>query len=122
MITVGSYVRIIDNSGAKFGQCIRVMRKVGRSYGYVGDIVVITIKKAIPGKKVKKGQVLKGVLVRGTKGRQRLGGDYVNFKDNSIVLINKRKLPIASRVLSAVMSELRDFGFTKIVGLAHGSF
>jgi large subunit ribosomal protein L14 len=118
MISVGSSLKIIDNSGAKYAKCIRVLGKVGRNYGYVGDIVVVTIREVYSGKKIKKGEIYRGVIVRVTKGFCRLSGDYISFADNSIVLISKRDLPLGTRILGSVMAELRMFGFTKIVGLA----
>jgi large subunit ribosomal protein L14 len=121
MISVGTYLRVIDNSGAKFAKCIRVLGKVGRSYGYVGDVLIVTIKDAYPGKKIKKGEVCRAVLVRVTKERIRYSGDSVKFDDNSIVIITKKNMPVASRILGSVMSELRVSGFTKIVGLAQST-
>jgi large subunit ribosomal protein L14 len=118
MVAVGTRLRIIDNSGARFARCIRILGHVGRGRGKVGDIVIVSIKEALPGKKIKKGSIQRGVIVRVAQGRWRKSGDKVNFEDNAIVIITKRNLPIASRVLGAVMSELREYGFIKIVGLA----
>jgi large subunit ribosomal protein L14 len=120
MISVGTTLKIIDNSGGKKAECIRILGESGRGFGFVGDIVIVAIKYALPGKKVKKGQVQRGVIVRVAKEVRRKSGEYVKCADNAIVIINKKNMPVGTRILGSVMQELRVKGFVKIVGLATG--
>jgi len=107
-----------DNSGAKELYCIKVLGGSRRRYASVGDIIVVSVKEAIPGSKVKKGDVLKAVVVRTKKEVGRADGTYIRFDDNSAVLINNAREPIGTRIFGPVARELRAKNFMKIVSLA----
>ncbi|MBU0513247.1 MAG: 50S ribosomal protein L14 [Proteobacteria bacterium] len=107
-----------DNSGAKELYCIKVLGGSRRRYASVGDIIVVSVKEAIPGSKVKKGDVLKAVIVRTKKEVGRADGSYIRFDDNSAVLINNAREPIGTRIFGPVARELRAKNFMKIVSLA----
>jgi large subunit ribosomal protein L14 len=107
-----------DNSGAKELYCIKVLGGSRRRYASVGDIIVVSVKEAIPGAKVKKGDVLKAVVVRTKKEVGRPDGSYIRFDDNSAVLINNAREPIGTRIFGPVARELRAKNFMKIVSLA----
>ncbi len=107
-----------DNSGAKELYCIKVLGGSRRRYASVGDIIVVSVKEAIPGSKVKKGDVLKAVVVRTKKEVGRADGSYIRFDDNSAVLINNAREPIGTRIFGPVARELRAKNFMKIVSLA----
>ncbi len=107
-----------DNSGAKKIRCIRVLGGSGRRYATVGDIVVVTVKSAIPGGAVKKGEVSKAVIVRTKKEYRRPDGSYIRFDENAAVLINQNLEPRGTRIFGPVARELRDKAFMKIVSLA----
>lgn len=118
MIMQQSRLKVADNSGARELMVIRVLDGSKRVYGNIGDIVVGTVKKAIPNGNVKEGKVVKAVIVRTVQGVRREDGSYIKFDDNACVLIKEDKSPIGTRVLGPVARELRDKEFTKIVSLA----
>ena len=118
MIQQETMVTVADNSGAKQAQCFRVLGGTKRRYAYLGDVVVCAVKQAIPGGTVKKGQVVKGVVVRVTKEQRRKDGSYVRFDENAVVLINDKLEPIGTRIFGPVARELREKKFMKIVSLA----
>ncbi len=118
MIQQETRLNVADNSGAKEVQCIKVLGGTRRRYAHVGDIVVVSVKDAMPNSKVKKGDVLKAVVVRTAKEINRGDGTYVRFDQNSAVLINNQKEPIGTRIFGPVARELRARAFMKIVSLA----
>lgn len=118
MIQQESRLRVADNSGAREVLCIRVLGGTRRRYASIGDIFVATVKDAIPGASVKKGDVVKCVVVRTKKERRRPDGSYIRFDENAAVLINPAKEPIGTRVFGPVARELRAKAFLKIVSLA----
>jgi len=109
---------VADNSGARRVQCIKVLGGSKRRYATVGDIIVVSVKEAIPNAKVKKGDVLRAVVVRTRKEVRRPDGSYIKFDDNSAVLINAAKEPIGTRIFGPVARELRAKQFMKIISLA----
>jgi large subunit ribosomal protein L14 len=113
-----SRLRAADNTGAKELLCIRVLGGSGRRYAGIGDIIVATVKDALPGAAVKKGDVVKAVIVRTTKERRRPDGSYIRFDENAAVLINNQNNPRGTRIFGPVARELRDRGYMKIVSLA----
>ncbi len=118
MIQTESQLNAADNSGAKRLYCIKVLGGTRKRYASVGDIIVVSVKEAIPNAKVKKGDVLKAVVVRTKKEVRRPDGSYIKFDDNSAVLINASKEPIGTRIFGPVARELRAKQFMKIVSLA----
>jgi large subunit ribosomal protein L14 len=120
MVQQESIVEIADNSGAKSGLVIRVLGGTRRRYASVGDMVVLTVKSAIPGSavKVKKGDVVKGVIVRTRKEIRRADGSYIRFDENAAVIVNDQKEPLGSRIFGPVARELREKRFMKIISLA----
>ena len=119
MIQVESRLRVADNSGAKEVLCIKVLGGSKIRYGGIGDIIVATVKVAAPDSNIKKGTVVKAVVVRTAKEKRRNDGTYIKFDDNACVLLNKTTLePIATRVFGPVARELRGKGFLKIVSMA----
>jgi large subunit ribosomal protein L14 len=118
MIQVETRLKAADNSGAKVLYCIKVLGGSRRRYATVGDIIVVSVKEAIPNAKVKKGDVLKAVVVRTTKEVRRADGSYIRFDENSAVLINQAKEPIGTRIFGPVARELRAKRFMKIISLA----
>ena len=118
MIQAESYLDAADNSGAKRLQCIKVLGGSKRRYATVGDIIVVTIKEAIPNAKVKKGEVHRAVIVRTAKEVGRPDGTYITFDGNSAVLIDLKKEPIGTRIFGPVARELRGRQFMKIISLA----
>ena len=118
MIQQQSYMRVADNTGAKEVMCIRVLGGTGRRYASIGDVVVCAVKKAAPGGTVKKGDVVKCVVVRTKKGVRRPDGSYVRFDDNAAVVIKEDKNPVGTRIFGPVARELRDKEYTKILSLA----
>jgi large subunit ribosomal protein L14 len=118
MIQEYTYLDVADNTGAKECMCIKVLGGSKRRYAGIGDIIVASIKKAIPGGDVKPGEVVKGVVVRTKKATRREDGSYVRFDRNAVVLIDNEKNPRGTRIFGAVARELRDCGFLKIVSLA----
>jgi large subunit ribosomal protein L14 len=118
MIQTESMLNVADNSGAKRILCIRVLGSSRRRYASVGDVIVVSVKEAIPEAKVKKGEVLKAVIVRTKKEVSRPDGTYIRFDDNSAVLINNQLEPLGTRVFGPVARELRAKKFTKIISMA----
>ncbi len=118
MIQMQSRMKVADNSGAKEVQCIKVIGGSMRRYASIGDIVVVSIKEAMPNSKVKKGDKAKAVIVRTVHKVRRPDGSYIRFDENSAVLINNNKEPIGTRIFGPVARELRAKQFVKIVSLA----
>lgn len=118
MIQVQSRLKVADNSGAKEVMCIKVLGGTKRRYAAIGDVIVVSIKDALPNSKVKKGDVAKAVIVRTVHKLRRPDGSYIRFDDNSAVLINAAKEPIGTRIFGPVARELRAKQFVKIVSLA----
>ncbi|GJM44018.1 MAG: 50S ribosomal protein L14 [Gemmatimonadota bacterium] len=118
MIQQETIVEIADNSGAKSGLVIRVLGGTGRRYASVGDMVVLAVKSSIPGGNVKKGEVVKAVVVRTRKEIRRKDGSYIRFDTNAAVVLNDQKEPRGTRIFGPVARELRDRRFMKIVSLA----
>ncbi len=118
MIQTESVLNVADNSGAKRVLCVKVLGASRRRYASLGDVVVVSVKEAIPNSRVKKGEVLKAVVVRTSKEVSRPDGTYIRFDDNSAVLINNQLEPLGTRVFGPVARELRARKFTKIISLA----
>ena len=118
MIQQQTRLKVADNSGARELMVIRVMGGSKRKYGNIGDVVVASVKKAIPNSNIKKGKVVKAVIVRSVEGVRRQDGSYIRFDDNACVLIKEDKSPIGTRVLGPVARELREKDYMKIVSLA----
>ena len=118
MIQTQTKLKSADNSGAKSLQCIKVLGGSKRRYASVGDIVVVSVKEAMPNSKVKKGDVMRAVIVRTSKEIHRPDGSYIKFDDNSAVLITQQKEPIGTRIFGPVARELRAKNFMKIISLA----
>jgi large subunit ribosomal protein L14 len=118
MIQMQSRLTVADNSGAKKLMCIKVLGGTGRRYASIGDIIVVSVKEAIPNSKVKKGDVARAVIVRTKKEIRRKDGTYIKFDDNSAVLITPQNDPIGTRIFGPVARELRAKKFMKIVSLA----
>jgi len=118
MIQVHTNLTVADNSGAKRLFCIRVLGGTRRRYARVGDIIVVSVKEALPHSKVKKGDVVRAVVVRTVKETRRPDGSYIKFDDNSAVLINPQGDPIGTRIFGPVARELRAKRFMKIISLA----
>lgn len=118
MIQMQSRLRVADNSGAREVMCIKVLGGTKRRWASIGDIIVVSVKEALPNSKVKKGDVAKAVIVRTIHKLRRADGSYIRFDDNSAVLINAAKEPIGTRIFGPVARELRAKQFVKIVSLA----
>ena len=118
MVQQQSRLKVADNSGARELMVIRVLGGSKRRYGNIGDVVVASVKKAIPNSNIKKGKVVKAFIVRSVEGVRRKDGSYIRFDDNACVLIKDDKSPIGTRVLGPVARELRDKDYMKIVSLA----
>jgi large subunit ribosomal protein L14 len=118
MIQTQTKLHVADNSGAKLLSCIKVLGGSKRRYASVGDVVVVTVKEAMPNSKVKKGDVMRAVVVRTAKEIRRPDGSYIKFDDNSAVLINQQNEPIGTRIFGPVARELRAKRFMKIISLA----
>lgn len=118
MIQQQSLMKVADNTGAKELMCIRVLGGTGRRYGNIGDVVVCAVKKAAPGGVVKKGEVVKAVVVRTAKGIRREDGTYIRFDENAAVIIKEDKNPKGTRIFGPVARELRDKDYLKILSLA----
>jgi large subunit ribosomal protein L14 len=118
MIQQQTKLKVADNSGAKEIMCIRVLGGSKRKYGNIGDIIVASVKSATPGGVVKKGDVVKAVIVRSVKGMRRADGSYIRFDENAAVVIKDDKQPKGTRIFGPVARELRDKEFTKILSLA----
>ena len=118
MIQMQTYLKVADNSGAKELMCIRVLGGTRRKYANIGDVVVCSVKKATPGGVVKKGDVVKAVVVRTKRGARRKDGSYIKFDENAAVIIKDDKTPKGTRIFGPVARELREKQFMKIVSLA----
>jgi large subunit ribosomal protein L14 len=118
MIQVSTNLEVADNSGAKRVMCIKVLGGSKRKFAALGDVIVVSIKEAMPGTKVKKGDVARAVIVRTTREFQRSDGSYIKFDQNSAVLVNKDREPIGTRIFGPVARELRAKKFMKIISLA----
>ncbi|NLC67137.1 MAG: 50S ribosomal protein L14 [Clostridium sp.] len=118
MIQVESRMKVADNSGAREIMCIKVLGGSGRRYAHVGDVIVASVKSATPGGVVKKGEVVKAVLVRTKKETRRGNGTYIRFDENAAVIIKDDMNPRGTRIFGPVARELREKGFTKILSLA----
>ena len=118
MIQMESYLKVADNTGAKEIHCIRVLGGSKRKYGNIGDIIVASVRKAAPGGTVKKGDVVKAVIVRTKRGLRREDGTYVRFDENAAVIIKEDKNPRGTRIFGPVARELREKDFMKILSLA----
>ena len=118
MIQQQTYLKVADNTGAKEIMCIRVLGGSGRRYANIGDVIVASVKKAAPGGVVKKGDVVKAVVVRTVSGVRRDDGTYIRFDENAAVLIKEDKTPRGTRIFGPVARELRDKDYIKILSLA----
>ena len=118
MIQQQTLMKVADNTGAKELMCIRVLGGTGRRYANIGDIVVACVKKAAPGGVVKKGEVVKAVVVRSAKGIKRADGSYIKFDENAAVIIREDKTPRGTRIFGPVARELREKDYLKILSLA----
>jgi len=113
-----TYLKVADNTGAKELMCIRVLGGSGRKYANIGDVIVASVKKATPNGVVKKGEVVKAVIVRSAKGLRRADGSYIKFDENAAVIIKEDKTPRGTRIFGPVARELRDKEYLKILSLA----
>ena len=120
-VQLQTYLKVADNTGAKELMCIRVLGGSRKRYANIGDVVVASVKKAAPGGTVKKGDVVKAVIVRSKHGLRREDGSYIRFDENAAVIIREDKNPRGSRIFGPVARELREAGYTKILSLAPGS-
>jgi large subunit ribosomal protein L14 len=111
-------MKVADNTGAKEIMCIRVLGGTGRRYANIGDVVVAAVKKAAPGGQVKKGDVVKAVIVRSVKGVKRNDGSYIKFDENAAVIIKEDKNPVGTRIFGPVARELREKSYLKMLSLA----
>lgn len=118
MVQQQTYLNVADNTGAKKLMCIRVLGGTGRRYANIGDVIVASVKKAAPGGTVKKGDVVKAVIVRTAFGMRRSDGTYIRFDENAAVLIKDDKNPAGTRIFGPVARELRDKDYVKILSLA----
>ena len=118
MIQAQTRLTAADNSGAKEIMCIKVLGGSFRKWGNIGDVIVASVKTATPGGAVKKGEVVKAVIVRSTSGLRRADGTHIRFDDNAAVIIDEKKDPRGTRIFGPVARELRDKGFMKIISLA----
>ncbi|MFR8665829.1 MAG: 50S ribosomal protein L14 [Oscillospiraceae bacterium] len=118
MVQMQSYLKVADNTGAKEIMCIRVLGGSRKRYAGIGDVIVASVKKAAPNGTVKKGDVVKAVVVRSKHGLRREDGSYIRFDENAAVIIREDKNPRGTRIFGPVARELRDAGYLKIVSLA----
>ena len=118
MIQMESYLKVADNTGAKEIHCIRVLGGSKRKYGNIGDVIVASVRKSTPGGTVKKGEVVKAVIVRTKRGVRREDGSYVRFDENAAVIIKEDKNPRGTRIFGPVARELREKDYMKILSLA----
>ena len=118
MVQMESYLKVADNTGAKEIHCIRVLGGSKRKYGNIGDVIVASVRKANPGGTVKKGEVVKAVIVRSKRGVRREDGSYVRFDENAAVIIKEDRNPRGTRIFGPVARELREKDFMKILSLA----
>ena len=118
MVQMQTYLKVADNTGAKELMCFRVLGGTRKRYANIGDVVVCSVKKAAPGGTVKKGDVVKAVIVRSKQGLRRDDGSYIRFDENAAVIVMAAKSPKGTRIFGPVARELRDAGYTKILSLA----
>ena len=118
MVQMQTSLEVADNSGAKRLSCIKVLGGTKRKYASLGDVIIVSVKEAIPNSKVKKGEVMRAVIVRTVKEVRRQDGSYIKFDENSAVLINPQNEPIGTRIFGPVARELRAKKFMKIISLA----
>ncbi len=118
MIQTYTYLKVADNTGAREIRCINILGGSHKRYAHIGDIVVASVKKAIPQGSVKKGEVVKAVVVRTTRPYRRIDGSYIRFDDNAAVILDENGNPKGTRIFGPVARELREKNFTKIVSLA----
>ena len=118
MIQQETFLKVADNTGAKEIKCIRVLGGSKRKYGNIGDVIVASVRKSAPGGQVKKGEVVKAVIVRSARGVRRADGSYLRFDENAAVLIKEDKNPRGTRIFGPVARELRDKDYMKILSLA----
>ncbi|MCD5400966.1 MAG: 50S ribosomal protein L14 [SAR202 cluster bacterium Io17-Chloro-G1] len=118
MIQIYSRLRVADNSGAKVISCIGVPGGSGRKYAWLGDVIVASVKEATPAAAVRKGEVVRAVIVRTSKAHRRPDGSHIKFDDNAAVIINEEQMPRGTRIFGPVARELRDRDFMRIVSLA----
>ncbi len=118
MIQEESYLKVADNTGAKEIKCIRILGGSRRKFGNIGDVIIASVRKAAPGGTVKKGEVVRAVIVRTAKGVRRTDGTYVRFDENAAVLVKEDKNPCGTRIFGPVARELRDKEYMKILSLA----
>ena len=118
MVQMQTYLKVADNTGAKELMCFRVLGGTRKRYANIGDVVVCSVKKAAPGGTVKKGDVVKAVIVRSKQGLRRDDGSYIRFDENAAVIVRADKSPKGTRIFGPVARELRDAGYTKILSLA----
>lgn len=118
MIQIYTRLKVADNSGAKIISCIGIPGGSGRKYAWLGDVIVASVKEAVPAAGVKKGEVVRAVVVRTAKTHRRRDGSHIRFDDNAAVLINEDQLPRGTRIFGPVARELRDKNFMRIVSLA----
>ena len=118
MVQMQTYLKVADNTGAKELMCFRVLGGTRKRYANIGDVVVCSVKKAAPGGTVKKGDVVKAVIVRSKQGLRRDDGSYIRFDENAAVIVMAYKSPKGTRIFGPVARELRDAGYTKILSLA----
>ncbi len=118
MIQMQTFLDVADNTGAKQVQCIKVLGGTRRRYAHLGDVIVASVKKSIPGSEIKPGTIVKGVIVRVKKNTRRVDGSYVRFDRNALVLVDQDGNPRGTRIFGAVARELRERNFMKIISLA----
>ena len=118
MVQQQTYLKVADNTGAKELMCIRVLGGTKRRYAGIGDVIVCSVKKAAPGGTVKKGDVVKAVVVRTVKGVKRADGSFIRFDENAAVIIKEDKTPRGTRIFGPVARELRDKDYMRIISLA----
>ena len=118
MVQMQTYLKVADNTGAKELMCFRVLGGSRKRYAIIGDVVVCSVKNAAPGGTVKKGDVVKAVIVRSVHGLRRDDGSYIRFDENAAVIVNADKNPKGTRIFGPVARELREAGYTKILSLA----
>ena len=118
MVQMQTYLKVADNTGAKELMCFRVLGGTRKRYANIGDVIVASVKDAIPGGSVKKGDVVKAVIVRSKQGLRRDDGSYIRFDENAAVIVMADKNPKGTRIFGPVARELRDAGYTKILSLA----
>lgn len=118
MIQQGTWLKVADNTGAKMAKCIKVLGASKKRYAYIGDVIVVSIKDALPRGIVKKKSVQKGVIVRQKKEFKRKDNSYIRFDENAIVIVDTENMPKGTRVFGPIAKELREKGFQKIISLA----